>query len=131
MLCFVARLRIYNVCVRILFINNHIISLKFQTRCPFHVHNCFVGICARRGSGKGRAREAAAAAISSPLLDFPIERARGVVFNIVGGDDLTLQEVQLVYTKSTSRVLQYVVPHYRVYTVSIYWCQPFTCVVPF
>jgi cell division GTPase FtsZ len=48
-----------------------------------------------RGSGKGRAKEAATAAISSPLLDFPIERARGVVFNIVGGDDLTLQEVMI------------------------------------
>ena len=46
-----------------------------------------------KGSGKNRAQEAAAAAISSPLLDFPIERARGVVFNIVGGSDLTLQEV--------------------------------------
>jgi hypothetical protein len=47
-----------------------------------------------RGTGKQRAQEAAAAAISSPLLDFPIERARGVVFNIVGGEDLTLQEVR-------------------------------------
>lgn len=46
-----------------------------------------------RGSGRTRAQEAAAAAISSPLLDFPIEKARGVVFNIVGGNDLTLQEV--------------------------------------
>ncbi len=46
-----------------------------------------------RGSGKSRAAEAAAAAISSPLLDFPIEKAKGVVFNIVGGNDLTLQEV--------------------------------------
>ena len=46
-----------------------------------------------RGSGKSRAQEAAAAAISSPLLDFPIEKAKGVVFNIVGGTDLTLQEV--------------------------------------
>jgi len=46
-----------------------------------------------KGSGKNRAQEAAAAAISSPLLDFPIERARGVVFNIVGGKDLTLQEI--------------------------------------
>ena len=46
-----------------------------------------------RGSGKSRATEAAAAAISSPLLDFPIENAKGVVFNIVGGNDLTLQEV--------------------------------------
>jgi cell division protein FtsZ len=48
-----------------------------------------------RGSGKSRAQEAAAAAISSPLLDFPIEKAKGVVFNIVGGNDLTLQEVRL------------------------------------
>jgi cell division protein FtsZ len=46
-----------------------------------------------RGSGKSRAQEAAAAAISSPLLDFPIEKAKGVVFNIVGGNDLTLQEI--------------------------------------
>lgn len=46
-----------------------------------------------KGSGKNRAQEAAAAAISSPLLDFPIEKARGVVFNIVGGKDLTLQEI--------------------------------------
>lgn len=40
-----------------------------------------------------RAQEAAAAAISSPLLDFPIEKAKGIVFNIVGGNDLTLQEI--------------------------------------
>jgi cell division protein FtsZ len=46
-----------------------------------------------RGSGKSRAQEAAAAAISSPLLDFPIEKAKGIVFNIVGGNDLTLQEI--------------------------------------
>lgn len=46
-----------------------------------------------RGSGRSRAQEAAASAISSPLLDFPIEKAKGVVFNIVGGNDLTLQEI--------------------------------------
>jgi cell division protein FtsZ len=46
-----------------------------------------------RGTGRTRAQEAAAAAISSPLLDFPIEKARGVVFNIVGGHDLSLQEI--------------------------------------
>ena len=46
------------------------------------------------GKGRGRAVDAAAAAISSPLLDFPIENAKGVVFNIVGGNDLTLQEVR-------------------------------------
>ncbi|MBD1838610.1 cell division protein FtsZ [Coleofasciculus sp. FACHB-64] len=45
------------------------------------------------GSGKSRAREAAVAAISSPLLESSIEGARGVVFNITGGSDLTLHEV--------------------------------------
>lgn len=45
------------------------------------------------GSGKSRAREAAIAAISSPLLEASIDGARGVVFNITGGSDLTLHEV--------------------------------------
>lgn len=45
------------------------------------------------GSGKSRAREAAMASISSPLLESSIEGARGVVFNITGGHDLTLHEV--------------------------------------
>lgn len=45
------------------------------------------------GSGKSRAREAAIAAISSPLLEASIDGARGVVFNITGGTDLTLHEV--------------------------------------
>lgn len=45
------------------------------------------------GSGKSRAREAAVMAISSPLLESSIEGAKGVVFNITGGSDLTLHEV--------------------------------------
>lgn len=45
------------------------------------------------GSGKSRAREAAIAATSSPLLETSIDGAGGVVFNITGGTDLTLHEV--------------------------------------
>jgi cell division protein FtsZ len=45
------------------------------------------------GSGKSRAREAAVAAISSPLLESSIDGAKGVVLNITGGHDLTLHEV--------------------------------------
>jgi cell division protein FtsZ len=45
------------------------------------------------GSGKSRAREAAVAAISSPLLEHSIDGAKGVVFNITGGSDLALHEV--------------------------------------
>ncbi len=44
-------------------------------------------------SGKSRAREAAIAAIASPLLESSIDGAKGVVFNITGGTDLTLHEV--------------------------------------
>jgi cell division protein FtsZ len=44
-------------------------------------------------SGKSRAREAAIAAVSSPLLETSIRGARGVVINITGGEDLTLHEV--------------------------------------
>ncbi len=47
-----------------------------------------------RGFGKTRARDAALAAVSSPLLDFPIEKAKGVVFTITGNGDMSLQEVQ-------------------------------------
>jgi len=45
------------------------------------------------GSGKTRAEDAAAAAISSPLLDATIDHATGVVFNMCGGSGLTLAEV--------------------------------------
>ena len=45
------------------------------------------------GVGENRAQMAARAAISSPLLDVSIEGARGVLFNIAGGTDLTMFEV--------------------------------------
>ncbi len=45
-------------------------------------------------SGENRAREAAEAAISNPLLDdVSMKGARGVLINITGGTDLTLYEV--------------------------------------
>ena len=44
-------------------------------------------------SGESRAIEAAQMAISSPLLDIDINGAHGVLFNITGGLDLTLYEV--------------------------------------
>ncbi|KAK6944032.1 Tubulin/FtsZ, GTPase domain [Dillenia turbinata] len=44
-------------------------------------------------TGKTRARDAALNAIQSPLLDIGIERATGIVWNITGGSDLTLYEV--------------------------------------
>ena len=45
------------------------------------------------GVGENRAQMAARAAISSPLLDLSMEGATGVLFNISGGSDLTMFEV--------------------------------------
>lgn len=47
-----------------------------------------------RGSGKNRAEESAQSAISSALLDVPITGAQGIVFNVLGGKDMSLQEVR-------------------------------------
>jgi cell division protein FtsZ len=44
-------------------------------------------------SGEDRAQKAAEAAISSQLLDITIDGARGILFNVTGGPNLTLFEV--------------------------------------
>jgi cell division protein FtsZ len=54
--------------------------------------NALMGI--GRASGDERAVEAAKQAISSPLLDVTIDGARGVLFNICGGANLALYEVE-------------------------------------
>ena len=47
-----------------------------------------------RASGEKRAEEAAKMAINSPLLEVSINGAKGVLFSIAGGDDITLFEIQ-------------------------------------
>jgi len=46
-----------------------------------------------RASGEERAQKAAEMAISSELLDITIDGARGILFNVSGGSDLSLLEV--------------------------------------
>ncbi|HEY91419.1 MAG TPA: cell division protein FtsZ [Dehalococcoidia bacterium] len=46
-----------------------------------------------KGSGQHRAADAAKEALDSPLLDVSVGGSRGVLFNVVGGDDLSLFEV--------------------------------------
>jgi cell division protein FtsZ len=46
-----------------------------------------------RGSGQNRATDAAKEALASPLLDVSIEGSKAVLFNVVGGSNLTLFEV--------------------------------------
>lgn len=45
------------------------------------------------GTGENRAEIAAKAAISSPLLEQSVEDAKGILFNVIGGKDLTMKEV--------------------------------------
>ncbi len=45
------------------------------------------------GTGDDRAKDAAEMAISNRLLDITIDGARGILFNVTGGEDLTLYEV--------------------------------------
>ena len=46
-----------------------------------------------RGSGQNRAVDAAKEALASPLLDVSMDGSRGVLFNVVGGSNLSLFEV--------------------------------------
>ena len=46
-----------------------------------------------RGSGENRAIEAAKQAINSPLLELSINGAKGVLFNVTGGTDLGMHEI--------------------------------------
>lgn len=51
----------------------------------------FMGI--GTGVGENRATTAARTAIASPLLEVSIDGAKGILFNIIGGNDLTMTEV--------------------------------------
>lgn len=46
-----------------------------------------------RASGDNRSMEAARAAIDSPLLELSIDGAKGILFNITGGPDLGMYEI--------------------------------------
>ena len=59
-----------------------------------------------RASGDDRAQEAARAAINSPLLEVSINGAKGVLFNVSGGADLSMSEVNeaaQIITESVDR----------------------------
>jgi cell division protein FtsZ len=47
-------------------------------------------------SGEGRAENALRSALSNPLLDVDITGARGLLFNVTGGDDLSMREVEQI-----------------------------------
>lgn len=57
-----------------------------------------------RASGENRAIEAAKAAINSPLLELSIEGAKGVLFNVSGGSDLGMAEINEAAKVITSSI---------------------------
>lgn len=57
-------------------------------------------------TGENRAEEAAYEAINSPLLDVAISGAKGVLFAISGGDDMTMHEVHQIAKIVTDSVDQ-------------------------
>jgi cell division protein FtsZ len=46
-----------------------------------------------RASGENRAIEAAQQAVESPLLEVSIDGARGILFNVIGGMDMSMHEI--------------------------------------
>lgn len=57
-----------------------------------------------RASGDDRAAQAAQQAIESPLIEVSIDGARGVLFNVTGGYDMSMSEIQEAAEIITSAV---------------------------
>lgn len=55
-----------------------------------------------RASGEDRAVLAAQQAIDSPLLEVSIDGARGILFNVIGGNDLSMHEINAAAEAITS-----------------------------
>ena len=48
-----------------------------------------------RASGENRAIQAAQQAVESPLLEISIDGARGILFNVIGGYDMSMHEINV------------------------------------
>jgi cell division protein FtsZ len=55
-----------------------------------------------RAGGENRAVQAAQQAIESPLLEVSIDGARGILFNVIGGNDLSMHEINTAAETITS-----------------------------
>jgi cell division protein FtsZ len=56
-----------------------------------HAGSALMGI--GRAAGEDRAAQAAQQAIESPLLEVSIDGARGILFNVIGGNDMSMHEI--------------------------------------
>lgn len=65
-----------------------------------HAGSALMGI--GRASGEDRAVKAAQQAIESPLLEVSIDGARGILFNVIGGNDVSMHEINSAAEAITS-----------------------------
>lgn len=70
------------------------INLDFADVTTIMKNAGFAHIGIGRASGKNKAEDAAKMAISSPLMETSIDGARGVLINICGSDDMSLEDVE-------------------------------------
>ena len=56
------------------------------------------------GKGEKRTEQAINKVLSSPFFDYSIAGAKGVLFNISGGEDLTLTEIEDTVKTITQRI---------------------------
>ena len=74
--------------------NTGFINLDFADVTTIMKNAGFAHMGVGRAAGKGKAEDAAKAAVASPLMETSINGARGVLVNITGSQDLGLEDVE-------------------------------------
>lgn len=78
-----------------LLLHSGLIDIDFADFKAFLQKKGHIQMAIGRAKGQGAAKDAAKQAISSPLMErISLKKAKGVLFNILGGKDLSLSEVE-------------------------------------
>lgn len=78
--------------------NTGFINLDFADVTTIMKNAGFAHIGVGRAEGKSKAEEAAKLAVASPLMETSIDGARGVLINITGSEDMSLEDVEAAAT---------------------------------
>ncbi|MBR6430556.1 MAG: cell division protein FtsZ [Oscillospiraceae bacterium] len=74
--------------------NTGFINLDFADVTAIMKESGFAHMGVGHAAGKGKAEDAAKAAISSPLMETSINGAKGILINICGSDDIGLEDIE-------------------------------------
>ena len=75
--------------------NTGLINLDFADVTTIMKNAGFAHMGVGKAAGKGKAEDAAKAAVASPLMETSINGARGVLINITGSKDMGLEDVEV------------------------------------